>query len=530
MGNYCKGKCIFCGTRRNTRKNFTPEEVSKVIKNTFDGHDSVHFENADFFYNIEEAENILDALIADPFLRQIPKLIVGRVDEVMQDGIFVKAAKAGVKVIAYGIESFDDRVLKRIGKGTTSTENIRAIENTLAAGMKPGLNLILYTPWDTIDSTLKTIEKSIQYVERGAYINVGPYILIGYGRPIEKRKDLIDYEVVNAPGLKTPFVFPRKARVLDADLDRIAKIAMGELAVLEKNFYEKTPRWVESSSTIYALLVFQSFLLALKNQGGAFKTAAVTDLLGRVESSLGQILQVEADSMLESSDPDAMGIVEDTASPALGLTSQMVLRTENRQNIILTLDDSNLHVSLDRTLPSVLRYVLGMPGENGTAIPIGEVVLHIDFNDHVVSGDLNYSAPGRSNAFISRVIDHFIDSARKNPVEVLLNKEVLARRSSIKGLEAIKRVYRAGRKIVDHGQLSLSGDPMVRETGGIDIQNIDVAHKNGSAKIRFNEDALRAVLQDGFNGFTPVIINITPVESPLMILGVYQPEPIDAST
>ena len=55
--------------------------------------------------------------------------------------------------------------------------------------------------------------------------------------------------------------------------------------------------------------------------------------------------------------------------------------------------------------------------------------------------------------------------------------------------------------------------------GGIDIQNIDVS-KTGTARIRFNDDALKQVLSRGFNGFTPVFIKMTPVESPLMALGV----------
>ncbi len=60
--------------------------------------------------------------------------------------------------------------------------------------------------------------------------------------------------------------------------------------------------------------------------------------------------------------------------------------------------------------------------------------------------------------------------------------------------------------------------------GGIDIQNIDLTHKNASARIQFNDDAIRAVFKNGFNGFTPVIINITPVASPLLFLGENQAE------
>lgn len=62
-----------------------------------------------------------------------------------------------------------------------------------------------------------------------------------------------------------------------------------------------------------------------------------------------------------------------------------------------------------------------------------------------------------------------------------------------------------------------------RNVGGIDIKDIDVRRKDGSTQTQFNSEAVRAVIENGFNGFTPVIINITPIESPLMILGEHEP-------
>ncbi len=63
------------------------------------------------------------------------------------------------------------------------------------------------------------------------------------------------------------------------------------------------------------------------------------------------------------------------------------------------------------------------------------------------------------------------------------------------------------------------------DVGGIDIQNIDVMHKNGGTKIQFNDQAVRDVLKNGFSGFTPVIINITPVTSVLPLLGLVETDP-----
>ncbi len=67
-----------------------------------------------------------------------------------------------------------------------------------------------------------------------------------------------------------------------------------------------------------------------------------------------------------------------------------------------------------------------------------------------------------------------------------------------------------GEKLQDFGQVV---------DGGIDIQNIDV-NKTGNAKIKFDDDALKQVLSGGFDGFMPVFIKMTPLDSPLRALGV----------
>ncbi|MBF0522211.1 MAG: nucleoside monophosphate kinase [Candidatus Omnitrophica bacterium] len=54
--------------------------------------------------------------------------------------------------------------------------------------------------------------------------------------------------------------------------------------------------------------------------------------------------------------------------------------------------------------------------------------------------------------------------------------------------------------------------------GGIDLKNVDMKRKPASIQPLFNEKAVREVIQNGFTGFTPVIINIVPIQDPLMIL------------
>jgi hypothetical protein len=64
------------------------------------------------------------------------------------------------------------------------------------------------------------------------------------------------------------------------------------------------------------------------------------------------------------------------------------------------------------------------------------------------------------------------------------------------------------------------GLPDAAMNGGIDIKNIDVTGKNRSVPTRFNDAALRDMLDNGFNGFTPVVISVTPIVSPLPLLGL----------
>jgi broad specificity phosphatase PhoE len=70
--------------------------------------------------------------------------------------------------------------------------------------------------------------------------------------------------------------------------------------------------------------------------------------------------------------------------------------------------------------------------------------------------------------------------------------------------------------------LTKVGDRQNLKDGGIDIQDIAFTHKVGSAKIQFNNDVLHSALKAGFNGFAPVILDVTPISSPLMFLGFHE--------
>ena len=56
--------------------------------------------------------------------------------------------------------------------------------------------------------------------------------------------------------------------------------------------------------------------------------------------------------------------------------------------------------------------------------------------------------------------------------------------------------------------------------GGIDLNQINVNRAGRRVIMQFDPAQLNELMKDGFEGFMPVIINITPVSDPLPLLGI----------
>lgn len=70
--------------------------------------------------------------------------------------------KAGCVFINYGIESVDDDVLKIMHKNLTVYHIEKGIENTIKAGISPGLNII----WGNIGDTADTLQKAVHFLNK----------------------------------------------------------------------------------------------------------------------------------------------------------------------------------------------------------------------------------------------------------------------------------------------------------------------------------------------------------------------------
>jgi hypothetical protein len=61
---------------------------------------------------------------------------------------------------------------------------------------------------------------------------------------------------------------------------------------------------------------------------------------------------------------------------------------------------------------------------------------------------------------------------------------------------------------------------LAKDLGGIDLNQINVLRKGKTVNVQFDPAQLNELMQGGFEGFTPAIINITHISSPFQLLGI----------
>jgi radical SAM superfamily enzyme YgiQ (UPF0313 family) len=71
--------------------------------------------------------------------------------------------KSGCVFINYGIESYDDDMLRRMNKSLTKEQITKGIDATLAAGISPGFNIIFGNIGESKEVLMKSVEFLLNY-------------------------------------------------------------------------------------------------------------------------------------------------------------------------------------------------------------------------------------------------------------------------------------------------------------------------------------------------------------------------------
>jgi len=158
-GRGCKFKCNFCyrmdsGFRK--RANDAIIEEIEYLKITY-GITYILFTDELLMSSIERTESFCKDLIRSKL--NIKWSCNGRLNYATRD-IMKLMKKAGCVFVNFGIEAMDDQILKNMNKALTTKQIISGIENTLAAGISPGYNII----FGNIGENKETLQKAVEFL------------------------------------------------------------------------------------------------------------------------------------------------------------------------------------------------------------------------------------------------------------------------------------------------------------------------------------------------------------------------------
>ncbi len=170
----CYGNCTFCYInnfygKRCTWRGRTPESIYHEVQNVLSSISSryIYFVDANFFGPGDEgqcrAEGIAELLQNE---KGLGFGLECRVNDI-QEGSLKALAHAGLKDVFLGVESGSKRSLKRMRKGATVEEGVRAIELLRNYGIEPHIGFIMFES----DSTFQDIRDNFNFLYYNNLLN-----------------------------------------------------------------------------------------------------------------------------------------------------------------------------------------------------------------------------------------------------------------------------------------------------------------------------------------------------------------------
>lgn len=191
----CIAKCTFCG-----ETNFMDRYRQMSAKRIVD-----EFENATTHYGAEVFRmndslingnlKVLDGWLDELLARDI-KIVFGaaqaRINKRMTDELLAKLARAGCKLMQFGVETGSDKLLKSMKKGITAEEAYETIIRVHRAGVGVQVNLIVGHFEETLKDyfdTLKLVWRVRKYVD---IVNVNPYVFDKFSADFARVQGITD--------------------------------------------------------------------------------------------------------------------------------------------------------------------------------------------------------------------------------------------------------------------------------------------------------------------------------------------------
>jgi radical SAM superfamily enzyme YgiQ (UPF0313 family) len=168
---WCNSSSIWDHSYRTTSPENMVREVEFLVRNY--GKKIFVFGDNSFNADLERVAAFCDLLLERKL--NILWSVSLRADIMTQDIAF-KMRKAGCYNVSIGIESANNDILQKIGKGTTIEKMTEGIKMLKQAGIEIMSQYVMGSPWETLD----TIRESIEYARKSGCDYTNFYAILPY--------------------------------------------------------------------------------------------------------------------------------------------------------------------------------------------------------------------------------------------------------------------------------------------------------------------------------------------------------------
>ncbi|MFA7707427.1 MAG: radical SAM protein [Candidatus Pacearchaeota archaeon] len=170
----CVNKCSFCYRMEKGIRIRSMQNLFEELKYLQEKYNITYFEFEDEMF-IPNRERIKEFVTIIKKLPLPVKYYCQTRVELAKDKEILKMLKdSGCCLLNFGLESLDQNVLDLMGKNTKVEDNIIAVENTIEAGIHPGLNFIWGNPGDSVESLNKIVDFLLKYDTQGQLRTIRP--------------------------------------------------------------------------------------------------------------------------------------------------------------------------------------------------------------------------------------------------------------------------------------------------------------------------------------------------------------------
>ncbi|MFA6413477.1 MAG: radical SAM protein [Syntrophales bacterium] len=186
----CYHNCRFCSIQSLYQGIVRQEPLEKIFTGIRDlrnaGAKRIMFTDDNFTFHPRRVREICGMMIQEGLAQGAEFYVQGRIDDFCRQPVMAQwLSEAGFKAVYAGAESGAQEILDRYGKGMVTEDMRRGVSYCIEQNLMPVVSFILFGPWDTAETMLKTIRLAKELFENGAEIAYTECLIPFPGTPVQ---------------------------------------------------------------------------------------------------------------------------------------------------------------------------------------------------------------------------------------------------------------------------------------------------------------------------------------------------------